>query len=192
MNTRGWTFFKAFLQSPKVVASMVPSSPYLERRVVQAARLDIAKTVVEIGSGTGGTTQALLSAMGDSSRLLAIESTAEFVPVLKQLDDPRLTVVHGCASNLVDEVRRHGFEAPDAVISGVPFSTLPEHLARRIVADVHGALRAQGRFVAYQLSERVSDYAGPLFGQPRIEQELRNIPPLRVFTWVKPEAALAA
>jgi len=171
---------------------MVPSSPFLERRLVQAARLKTAETVVEIGSGTGGTTRALLSAMNDDSRLLAIERTAEFVPALKRLDDPRLTVVHGCASNLLAEVRRHGLGAPDAVVSGVPFSTLPEQLARHIVAEVQAALGVHGRFVAYQLSGRVSDYAGPLFGQPQIEQELRNIPPMRVFTWVKPDAALAA
>ncbi|MDZ7670386.1 MAG: methyltransferase type 12, partial [Gammaproteobacteria bacterium] len=125
MSTGGWTFFQAFLKSPKVVASMIPSSPFLERRLVKAAHLATAGTVVELGSGTGGTTRALLAAMGGDGRLLAIERTAEFVDALREIDDPRLSVVHGCASELVGELERHGFGSADAVISGIPFSHLP-------------------------------------------------------------------
>lgn len=192
MSTGGWTFFQAFLKSPKVVASMIPSSPFLERRLVKAAHLATAGTVVELGSGTGGTTRALLSAMGDDSRLLAIERTAEFVDTLRQIGDPRLSVVHGCASELVGELERHGFGSADAVISGIPFSTLPEDLARSIVEEVHRALRPRGRFVAYQFTDRVADYARPVFGRPRVEREMRNVPPLRVFTWEKAADSAAA
>lgn len=192
MSTGGWTFFQAFLKSPRVVASMIPSSPFLERRLVKAAHLATANTIVELGSGTGGTTRALLSAMGADSRLLAIERTAEFVEALEQIDDPRLAVVHGCASELVGELQRHELGSADAVISGIPFSTLPEELARSIIEEVHRALRPQGRFVAYQFTDRVADYARPVFGRPRVEREMRNVPPLRVFTWVKAADSAAA
>ncbi|MEX2488428.1 MAG: methyltransferase domain-containing protein [Pseudomonadales bacterium] len=192
MNTSGWTFFQAFLKSPRIVASMIPSSPFLERRLARSAHLAAADTVVEIGCGTGGTTRALLSTMRDDSHLLAIERTAEFVATLRQIDDPRLTVVHGCASNLVDELKQHRLDAADVVISGIPFSTLPEELARLIVTEVHRALRVHGVFVAYQFSDRVADYAHPLFGRPGVELEMRNVPPLRVFTWEKSAASAAA
>lgn len=192
MNASKWTFFQAFLKSPSVVASMIPSSPFLERRLANSSDLAAANTVVEIGCGTGGTTQALLSAMRDDSRLLAIERTAEFVATLRQIDDSRLTVAHGCASTLTDELKQHRFGAADVIISGIPFSTLPEDLARRIVTDVHRALCTRGLFVAYQLSDRVADYACPLFGRPRVELEMRNVPPLRVFTWKKSAASAVA
>lgn len=192
MGVRGWTFFQGFLKSPRVVASLVPSSPFLERRLVRAAQLHSATTVVEIGAGTGGTTRALLAAMPPGSHLLAIERTAAFVESLRQIDDPRLIVVHGCASDLVAELERHRLGAADAVISGVPFSTLPAELAHRIVTEAGRALRLRGRFIAYQFSDRVADYAGPVFGNPRVEQEMRNVPPLRVFTWLKSAASAAA
>jgi len=185
MGSENWTFFRAFLKSPRVVASIIPSSSYLERRVVRAADLASASVVVELGAGTGGVTRALLQAMSPQARLLAIERTAVFVENLRRIDGTRLDVVHGCASSIGAQLKRSGYSAADAVVSGIPFSTLPESLASAILAAVHSALSPGGRFVAYQFVDRVVDYAEPLLGEPEVEHELRNLPPLRVFTWRK-------
>jgi phospholipid N-methyltransferase len=157
----------------------------VERRVVAAADLATASVVVEFGAGTGGITRSLLNAMGPQARLLVLERTPEFVRNLQLIDDTRLCVVHGCASSIGAELERRGYPAADAVISGIPFSTLPEALGAEIAAAVHAALGPGGRFVAYQFTDRVADYVRPLMGAPVIEHELRNIPPLRVFTWRK-------
>lgn len=192
MGSQSWTFFQAFLKSPRVVASMIPSSPFLERRVVDAARIRTADAAVELGSGTGGTTRALLAALSPHARLLAIERTGDFVRTLERIGDPRLEVVHGCASSVVTELQRHGLGSVDAVVSGIPFSTLPPDLARTIIDEVHAALAPHGRFVAYQFTDRVADYAGPVFGRPRVQHELRNVPPLKIFTWEKSADTAAA
>ncbi len=185
MSTASWTFFQAFLKSPKVVASMIPSSPFLERRLVRAAHLDSARIVVELGSGTGGTTRALLAAMSPDARLLAIERIAQFVPALRAIADPRLEIVNGCASSIVAELQSLDLGQADAVISGIPFSTLPPDLGRTIAEEVARALRPGGRFVAYQFADRVADYGTPVLGKATVEHELRNVPPLKVFTWRK-------
>jgi phosphatidylethanolamine/phosphatidyl-N-methylethanolamine N-methyltransferase len=49
----------------------------------------------------------------------------------------------------------------------------------------NAALRPGGRFVAYQVSDRVAAYARPVFGKARVEFELCNVPPMRVFSWRK-------
>lgn len=191
MRTTNWTFFQAFLKSPRVVASMIPSSPFLERRLVKAADIRGARVIVELGSGTGGTTRKLLAAMAPDSRLLAIERTEPFVEPLRQIRDPRLHVVHGCASALVRELDRHGMDGADVVVSGIPFSTLPSRLAGTVVEEVHRALNPGGRFVAYQFTDRVADYTRPVMGGPNVQFELVNVPPLRIFTWIKPESRFA-
>ena len=56
-------FFVRFLNAPKQIGSVIPSSGYLERRVVKLAAIPRARTVVELGPGTGGTTQAILAAL---------------------------------------------------------------------------------------------------------------------------------
>jgi phosphatidylethanolamine/phosphatidyl-N-methylethanolamine N-methyltransferase len=185
MSHDHWTFFQAFLRSPQVVASVIPSSSFVERRVVRAADAARAGVVVELGGGTGGITRSLLQAIGAHSRLLVIERTAKFVETLQRIDDDRLEVVHGCASSIATELKRRGYPAADAVISGIPFSTMPKTLALEIIAAVYEALASGGRFVAYQVSDRVAEYTRPLMGEPAVEFELRNVPPLRLFTWRK-------
>jgi phosphatidylethanolamine/phosphatidyl-N-methylethanolamine N-methyltransferase len=185
MASANWQFFQEFIKSPKAVASLVPSSPLLERRVVRACDLANAVGVVELGSGTGGTTRALLDAMPHHAKLVAIERNAAFARALNDIDDRRLTIQQDCASTIREALDRAGLPAADVVVSGIPFSTLRRDLARCIVRAVHDNLTHGGRFVAYQVSDRVADYARPAFGKPTVQLELCNVPPMRVFTWRK-------
>lgn len=192
MPNENWTFFSAFLKSPRVVASVIPSSPFLVRRIVKAADPSAAKVVAELGAGTGGTTRAMLKAMGPQAKMLVIERTAEFIDTLDSIDDPRLEVVHGCASTVGEELARRGLGAADVIISGIPFSTMPPVLAQEIVVGVRNALAPGGRFVAYQFTDRVADYAKPVMGPPEVEIEFVNVPPIRLFIWRKDDAPHAA
>jgi phospholipid N-methyltransferase len=179
------TFFQQFLKHPRVVASVVPSSRFLERRVVEAAELDSAGCVVELGAGTGGTTQAILSAMPAEARLLSIEINADFHAGLERIGDPRLIPHLGSAEDLQAALEEHHLPAPEAVISGIPFSTMDRGVAGRILHGVARALAPGGRFVAYQLSGRVGELGEPILGQAQVELEPLNLPPMRVYRWEK-------
>lgn len=180
-------FLRGFIAHPEQVGSVVPSSAFLERRLVRAAEVQRAHTVVELGPGTGGTTRALLAAMRPDARLLAIELSPEFHARLRAaLDDPRLIVQLGSAEQLPELLARWRLPAPEAVLSGVPFSTMPPASAARIAAAVADCLAPGGRFVAYQVRRRVVDFMQPHLGAPEIAWEWINVPPLRVFRWVKP------
>lgn len=179
-------FLRGFVASPRAVASVMPSSAFLEQRVVHAAALAQARCVVELGPGTGGTTRALLRALPPHARLLAIEVHPTFCTRLRRLiADPRLAVQEGSAEALPAHLDRWGLPAPDAVISGIPFSTLPVEAARRIAAAIATTLAPGGRFVAYQLRPHVARYTAPHLGLPQLAWEWRNLPPMRVFRWLK-------
>lgn len=184
-------FFLGFLRRPNTVASLVPSSRFLERRLAEVAKLDSARVVVELGPGTGGTTRALLSRLPEDAFLLAIELDPHFVERLKREPDPRLIVHLGSAEDLHDALARHGLPAPDVVISGIPFSTMSPALGKRILSEVWNCLAPGGRFVAYQFRDRVAVLGRKLFGKPDIEMELLNAPPTRVYRWRKPGSARA-
>jgi phospholipid N-methyltransferase len=134
----------------------------------------------------------MLKAMSPKAKMLVIERTAEFIDTLGGIDDPRLEVVHGCASGIGEELERRRLPAADVVISGIPFSTMPPGLSEEIVIAVNDALAPGGRFVAYQFSDRVADYAKPVMGSPEVEIEFVNVPPIRLFIWRKDGAARAA
>lgn len=183
----GLAFLREFLLRPGTVASVAPSSVYLEQRVVRAAALTDARVVVELGPGTGGTTRALLRAMPPQARLLAIESNPRFCARLRQrIADPRLVVQEGSAVDLLAHLEHRQMPAPDVVVSGIPFSTLPVDAAQRVAESIEACLAPGGRFVAYQLRAHVAVCAEPHLGAPQADWEWRNLPPMRVFRWVNP------
>lgn len=186
-------FLRGFVAHPLEVASVVLSSVFLEARVVQAADLAQARCVVELGPGTGGTTRALLRALAPHARLLAIEVNPGFCVRLQRLiDDPRLAVHAGSAEALAEALHRRGLPAPDVVVSGIPFSTLPRDSAASIAAAIHANLAPGGRVVAYQWRTDVAEHLTPRLGPPRTAWEWRSLPPMRVFVWVKPATGAAA
>ena len=182
-------FLRGFLRNPAQVGSIIPSSHQLEQKLVQRSGVRDARTVVELGPGTGGTTRALLTAMAPGAHLLAVELDDEFHRHLRAtLSDPRLVLQHGSAEKLGEYLELHGLPAPDAIVSGIPFSTMPAEVCDRIAAGIARVLRPGGRFVAYQVRAHVCGYVSPYLGRPATEWEWVNVPPVRVFTWVKPAA----
>ena len=180
------TFFREFLRRPEEVGSVVPSSRFLERRLVDMADVTNARLVVELGPGTGGTTAAVLRALRAEARLLAIEINVQFAALLRSIPDPRLTVHTGSAVDIGEALARHGLSGPDVVLSGIPFSTIPPVVGRRILRRVWHALTPQGRFVAYQFRGSVGILARDILGAPEVTIELLNAPPMRVYSWRKP------
>ncbi|MFZ7127765.1 MAG: class I SAM-dependent methyltransferase [Desulfobacterales bacterium] len=178
-------FFRQFLQHPLQLGSIIPSSRFLERRVVETADVRSARTIVELGPGNGGTTRAILAAMPDDARLLSIEVNPDLFDLVNRVEDNRLIAHHGSAVRLPEILSRYGLTAPDAMISGIPFSTIGWRAGERILEAASTVLAPGGRFVAYQVSGRVADVGRPFFGDGRMEVQLLNIPPMRIYRWEK-------
>ncbi|MGH8847662.1 MAG: class I SAM-dependent methyltransferase, partial [Polaromonas sp.] len=181
-----FAFLRGFVRNPARVGSIVPSSRRLEQRLVRHARISEARTVVEFGPGTGGTTAAFLQAMAPTAQLLAVELDGDFYQHLcSAIQDPRFNIELGSAEQLADFLAARRMPAPDVIVSGIPFSTMPPEVSERVAATIARVLRPGGRFVAYQIREDVADFVSPYLGQPDKCWEVVNVPPVRVFTWVK-------
>ena len=164
---------------------MIPSSRFLEERLVRTADLANARCVVELGPGTGGTTRALLEAMPSQSRLLTIELDPRFSELLEALGDPRLVAHTGSATDIGAILKEHALPAPDAVISGIPFSTMPKEIGQSIIRAVRDSLAPGGIFLAYQFRGHVGRLGASEMGAPHVQMEWLNIPPMRFYRWVK-------
>jgi len=180
-----FAFFQGFLNNPREVGSIIPSSRFLERRIVRSAGIDRAETIVELGPGTGGTTRALLRAMPTAAKLLSVELTPRFVNLLRREKDPRFQVWEGSAADIKKALDDHGLPSPDVVLSGIPFSTMPRELGLEILHSVREALAPGGRFIAYQVRDRVEILGREVFGPARKQTEILNVPPMRVYRWIK-------
>lgn len=178
-------FLSEFLKHPRQVASIIPSSRFLEKRVTQLAGISSAGTVVELGAGTGGTTRAILRELPANGRLLVIEINPRFCAMLGRIQDPRLIVHNGSALDIQKALALHNLPAADVIVSGIPFSTMSTDSGTCIIQAVKTALRPGGRFAAYQVSNQVQVLATPLLGPAQVETEVLNIPPMRIYRWEK-------
>lgn len=186
---RALRFFQGFLREPQQVGSVIPSSRFLERRIVNLGGVAHARTVVELGPGTGGTTHALLRALPADARLLAVEIDAHFATALRRdIHDARLLVHEGSAEHLGATLAAHSLPAPEVIVSGIPFSTMPAPIGEAILRSVWDALAPGGRFVAYQFRDRIAVLGRDILGHPEVDVELLNVPPMRVYRWRKPAA----
>ena len=178
-------FLQEFLKHPLQIGSVIPSSRFLENRVVATAGINSARTIVELGPGTGGTTRAILKAMALRAKLLCIEINPNFHSLVSLIEDDRLISHFGDANELKEIITNYRLSAPEALISGIPFSTMSESSGSRILEMISSVLAPGGRFVAYQVSKRVACLCRPILGPGQVEVELFNIPPLRVYRWQK-------
>lgn len=185
-RTNSLLFFRGFLHNPETVGSIIPSSRFLEKRIIDSAGIQDARLVVEFGPGTGGTTRAFLRALPSTARLLTIELNPDFVAYLDTIDDQRLINHAGSAADIGEILAQHNLPAPDVIISGIPFSTMPPATGKAILNAMWSVLAPGGRFVAYQFRNQVAQLGRELFGAPDITMELRNAPPMRIYRWQKP------
>ena len=185
-RTNPAAFFRGFLREPGQVGSVIPSSRFLEQRIVEASGLSVARQVVELGPGTGGTTRAFLRHLGRDARLLSIELSPFFHKLLGDIVDPRFCNHLGSAEDLTEILAVHHMKQPDVIISGIPFSKMPAAVAHRVVQAVNDNLVEGGRFIAYQFRRDVARFTDPVMGaHTSCTLELLNIPPMRVYSWIK-------
>lgn len=174
----------------KYIASITPTSEFGVRKVCGKIDFGSADVVVEYGPGTGVFTKHLLEKMGVDSRLILIERNAEFSRMLaKRFRDRRVAIRNGCASNVLEVLAASGMPSADCILSGIPFSFLPYDTRVEILRKSHAALREGGKFLAYQtFYQAKSHLKEPLesvFRSVRVEYEMLNIPPIRIYEAVK-------
>ncbi|TIS52710.1 MAG: SAM-dependent methyltransferase, partial [Mesorhizobium sp.] len=92
-------FFKGWIDKPKAVGSIVPTSSITARKMASIVNPKSGLPVLEVGPGTGVITRAILAQGVKPENLYAIEYSTDFVRHLRRLY-PRVNVIEGDAFNL--------------------------------------------------------------------------------------------
>jgi len=183
-SDRPLQFLRGFLKNPKEVGSVIPSSRFLTRRVLQCGDAASARVIIELGPGTGVLTREILELMPAEGKLIAVELLPEFVELLgRAYPDPRLTLYNGSSADLEKALAEAGEEQADLVVSGIPFSTMERGEGRRTLEASKRVLAPGGRFVAYQFRSAVRRMAEPVFGPAETRSGFWNLPPMRIYTF---------
>lgn len=175
-------FARNFVRHPRMLGSIIPSSRFLIKQALEPVDWGRARVIVEYGPGVGTITAQILRRLRPDGHVVAIETNRDFVEFLgAALPDPRLHVVQGSAADVNPILERLGLPAASYIISGIPFSTMPDDLRADIVRKTRAALEPGGAFLVYQFSSRVLPDLQQTFEVVRRGFELLNVPPAHLF-----------
>ena len=171
-------FFQGFLEHPKMVGSIIPSSRSTIDKMLAPVKWDECKLFVEYGPGVGTFCRPVLDRLPRGGELVVIDTNPLYIDYLKKtIGDSRVHPVLGSAADVEEIVRSLGHEQADYVLSGLPFSTLPEGVGPAIVAATHRVIRPGGAFLTYQFSATARDLTARHFDRVDTGMTWLNVPP---------------
>ena len=175
-------FFEGFLEHPVMVGSIIPSSRFTIRKMLAPVNWDECKVFVEYGPGVGTFCRPVLERMRRDGLLIVIDTNPLYIDYLRAtITDSRFVAVHGSAADVEDIVFGHGHDHADYVLSGLPFSTLPDGIGPAIAQATYDVLRPGGAFLVYQFSAKARDFMARHFRRIDEGFEALNILPCRLF-----------
>lgn len=188
------TFASQALEDFQSTAAIAPSSRFLAEAMVEPLAVGRARTVVELGPGTGVMTRELLRQLPFNARLLAFEVSPRFVRYLREeIRDPRLEVIPVSAANLVEELGKRGIGRADAVLSSLGCSLMPEKVVRDVLDAASQVIGNHGVFTQFQYVHRmriengrptyfdVAPWLNQHFQLVNRRMIVRNLPPAFVY-----------
>ena len=172
-------FFRSFLSNPRQVGAVFPTSKRAVRDMLDMANFVQARCVVELGAGTGVYTEEIVGRLHPDARFLAFEVDPDLVVTLDgRFEDPRVQVINDSAENVADYLE--GAEV-DIIVSGLPFTSLPEPVKRKIFDQITRVLAPDGVMVAIQYSTMVQRDLSRIFASVRRRVSPLNVPPAFLF-----------
>jgi phospholipid N-methyltransferase len=188
-NTRGFVedlrrralFGFSMLKNPRTVGAVWPTSRRAVEDLLDMGDLGGASVAVEFGAGTGVYTEGILRRLPPEARLLSYEVDGALAEaVARRLPDRRLEVVNASAERVGRHLEALGRGA-DAVVSSLPFSTLPEPVRHDLLDAAREAVAPGGVFLVLQYSKTVLPELERRFPKIRHRFSPLNVPPAFLF-----------
>lgn len=175
-------FFRSWLAHPLRVAAVVPSSRALAELITSEIS-PASAPVIELGSGTGVFSRALIERGVPQDQLALIEYGAELAEPLT-LRFPAAQVL-AIDAEQIDKVDLFGGGRAGAVVSGLPLLSMSQRKVTAILAGAFGQLRPGGAFYQFTYGPRCPVPAAVLdslgLEAERIGGTLANVPPASVY-----------
>jgi phospholipid N-methyltransferase len=181
-------FLKRFLQRPFQVASIIPSSRVLVRKVADKMDFSQPRVIVEYGPGEGCHTREIVRRMHPDSSLILFELDPELAQHLEEQfrGDRRITVLNADCATLAEVLAQRGHQHCDYIVSGIPFSILEPAKKRELLRKTFDVLAPTdaAAFIIYQVTNELVAHCRHF---PRVESQycLQNIPPMFVTKFYK-------
>lgn len=187
------TFLRSWLQKPRCVGAIAPSSDALARLICSEIDASCAP-LLELGPGTGVFTRALLARGLDPGQITLIEAVPEFANLLRHRH-PGARVLTCDAGKLAD-ADLYPDACAGAAVSGLPLRAMPTEVIDAIIAGVFVWLRAGACLYQFTYGLRCPIPPEVLQRNQLQAQAMgrvwRNLPPATVYRITRQDAHRAA
>ncbi|OKP89407.1 class I SAM-dependent methyltransferase [Paenibacillus sp. P32E] len=172
-------FLRSFIQDPKRVGSVSPSSRFLARSMVNQAPWHEINAVAELGSGTGAITRILNTKVTNTTKVLLFEMDKTMRNNLK-MEYPNFSC-HRNAAHLVETMKDANIHQLDCIFSGLPFFNFEPAIRNTLVEQIYESLKPEGLFIAFQYSLQMKKQLTKYFNIDTIKYVPLNFPPAFVY-----------
>lgn len=177
------SFLREFFKANRMVGSMLPSSRFLTKKMLQPIHFGQANVIVELGPGTGVFTKELLSNISASCHLVVIElNDAFFEDLQKKFQHPNLHLIHGSAGDLSSILQELNLSKADFILSSLPLTNFPKALRTSILEAIKVNLAAHGKLIQFQYTRGLKKLYGAHFEKVSIDYTILNFPPAFIYT----------
>jgi phosphatidylethanolamine/phosphatidyl-N-methylethanolamine N-methyltransferase len=179
-------FFKGWQKDKRAVGAVIPTSNVTARRMASVVDVGSGLPVLELGTGTGVITKAILKRGIDPGNIVSVEFARHFYDDLLGRF-PRVDFRNGDAFDLHTTLGERRGDLFDCVISAVPLLSFPMEKRVALIEDLLTRLPA-GRPVVQITYGPLS----PVCAMPErytishFDFVLRNIPPAQLWIYSRP------
>jgi len=166
-------FIQTFVQSPKFIGSIVPSSSFLGQKMANSVPWKEIHYAAELGAGTGAITKYLSQIQ--LRELVLFEQDERLRDNLaKAYPDFRC---YPNALQMKAMLQQSGIGALDCIWSGLPFFNFSKSVRETLLEQISTCLKPGGWFVAFQYSLQMKKELSAKFNLQQIKFIPLNIPP---------------
>lgn len=170
-------FFKGIITKPTATGGLAPCGKPIIELVTNSVDLPNAKTVVELGPGTGVFTEVILQKINPDALFFAIEINPDFVKATRERC-PEAIVYQDSAENLDKYLDKHNVGKVDCIVSTLPWTLLGDDLREGILRKVKASLKPGGEFITVCYLHGKPLPGGRKF-QKLLDQEFPNVNPTK-------------
>ncbi|MDQ3281555.1 MAG: methyltransferase domain-containing protein [Acidobacteriota bacterium] len=172
-----------YARNPRSIGAIVPSSRALARTMTESVpRLGERDLIIELGSGTGAITSAIVDAW-PRHKVIAVEKNPRLAARLRQRF-PRIEVAETCVTRIATELTIPKGYRVGAVLSSLPMVSFDASLRRRVFNAIHDVLDQDAVFVQFTYSPSAWDGFAPA-GLTLVDTKrvMRNVPPATILSF---------